>query len=230
MGPTTRHPTHTLTTLEDLAEAGLVEESRLPGLRLVASRYAVAITPAMADLIDAEDAADPIARQFIPDPAELETVPEERADPIGDHAHAPVKGIVHRYADRVLLKPVHACAVYCRFCFRREMVGPGGEGLNAEELDRALAYIAGHPEIWEVVITGGDPLILSARRLAELMVRLSAIPHLAVIRFHSRVPVVAPAREPCARIVGQGRRGLPAHRQGRHPDAGADRAAEGRQR
>jgi lysine 2,3-aminomutase len=120
--------------------------------------------------------------------------PEERADPIGDVAHSPVKGIVHRYPDRVLLKPVHACAVYCRFCFRREMVGPGGEGLDPAELDAALDYIATHPEIWECVITGGDPLILSPRRLASLVERLSAIPHLAVIRFHTRLPVADPRR------------------------------------
>ena len=87
---------------------------------------------------------EPIARQFVPDAAELTATPEERADPIGDHVHSPVKGIVHRYPDRVLLKPTHACAVYCRFCFRREMVGPGAEGLDTGELAAALDYIRAH--------------------------------------------------------------------------------------
>jgi lysine 2,3-aminomutase len=106
-----------------------------------------------------------------------------------------VEGIVHRYPDRVLLKPLHACAVYCRFCFRREMVGPKGLGaLSPQALDAALAYIASRPEIWEVIVTGGDPLILSPRRLRDLTRRLAAIGQVKVIRFHTRVPVVDPSR------------------------------------
>src|SRR5690606_13810817 len=101
---------------------------------------------------------------------ELVTTPDERVDPIGDLTHSPVEGIVHRYPDRVLLKAVHVCPVYCRFCFRREMVGPQGLGtLTASELDAALGYIADHTEIWEVILTGGDPLVLSPRRLREIM-------------------------------------------------------------
>ena len=134
-------------------------------LERVAARYAVALTPAMAELIDPSDPNDPIARQFIPDPAELVTAAEERADPIGDDAHSPVEGIVHRYPDRVLLKLIHVCPIYCRFCFRRERVGPRGRQLSAAALDAAFAYIRAHDQIWEVILTGGDPLVLSARRL-----------------------------------------------------------------
>jgi lysine 2,3-aminomutase len=184
----------TLRSPHALAEAGLVPSARLGELEAVARRYAVAVTPLIARLIDPADPDDPIARQFIPSRAELDRHPEEREDPIGDHAHMPVKGIVHRYPDRVLLKPTHACPVYCRFCFRREMVGPGGDALNAAELEAAYAYIAGHPDIFEVIITGGDPLILSPRRLGEMVRALSAIPHLGVIRLHSRVPIVDPDR------------------------------------
>ena len=90
-----------------------------------------------------------------------------------------MKGIVHRYPDRVLLKPLHVCPVYCRFCFRREKVGPGGEALSADELAAALAYIRDRPEIWEVILTGGDPLMLAPRRLAELIAALDAIAHVA---------------------------------------------------
>ena len=126
--------------------------------------------------------------------AETEIAPEELADPIGDEARSPVKGIVHRYPDRVLLKPLHVCPVYCRFCFRREKVGPGGEALSADELAAALAYIRDRPEIWEVILTGGDPLMMSPRRLAELIEALDAIDHVAVIRIHSRVPIVDPCR------------------------------------
>ncbi|MBN9055911.1 MAG: lysine-2,3-aminomutase-like protein [Rhizobiales bacterium] len=184
-----------LTTVAELAAAGLVPEAKRAEATAVAERYAVAVTPALAALIDAGDPLDPIARQFIPDAAELATLPEERADPIGDLAHSPVEGIVHRYPDRVLLKAVHVCPVYCRFCFRREMVGPEGLGtLSAKALDAAVAYIAGRPEIWEVILTGGDPLVLSPRRLQAITERLAAIPHLKIVRFHSRVPVVDPAR------------------------------------
>ena len=183
----------TLRTPDSLAEAGLIAPERVEALSRVAARYAVAITPAMAELIDPADAADPIARQFIPDLRELETGEGEDGDPIGDMAHSPVAGIVHRYPDRVLLKITHTCAVYCRFCFRREMVGPDGDGtLTPTELDAALDYIQGRPEVWEVILTGGDPLVLSARRLRELMARLARITHVKVVRFHTRVPAVDP--------------------------------------
>jgi lysine 2,3-aminomutase len=145
----------------------------------------------MAGLIEAPD--DPIARQFIPDVRELDQAPEDLADPIGDEAHSPVKGVVHRYPDRALLKLTHACAVYCRFCFRREVVGPGGAGsLTAAEREAAFAYIESRPEIWEVILTGGDPLVLSPRRLGQTLERLAAIDHVKIVRLHSRVPVVDP--------------------------------------
>jgi lysine 2,3-aminomutase len=186
--------TQTLRNACALRDAGLIPPEAMPDLERVAARYALAITPAMAELIDPADPNDPIARQFIPTAAELESQPHEDADPVGDHAHSPVAGVVHRYPDRVLLKLTHTCAVYCRFCFRREMVGPGGEGgLTGEALEAALAYIAATPAVWEVVITGGDPLILSPRRLAEVMGRLAEIEHVKVVRFHTRLPVVDPA-------------------------------------
>jgi lysine 2,3-aminomutase len=171
-----------------------VRAERLLEIAAVAREFALAVTPAMAGLIDPADPADPIAAQFIPSAAELATAPEERADPIGDERHSPVKGIVHRYPDRVLLKPLHACPVYCRFCFRREMVGPGGEALSAAELEAALGYIRARPEIWEVILTGGDPLAMAPRRIGEIVAALDAVPHLGVIRVHSRVPIVDPER------------------------------------
>lgn len=161
----------------------------------VAARYAVSITPAMRALMDSSDPNDPIAAQFEPDARELTFAADELADPIGDEAHAPVKGVVHRYRDRCLLKLVHVCPVYCRFCFRREMVGPDGDGtLAGPELEAALAYIAAHAEIWEVIVTGGDPFLLSARRAREVTARLAAMPHVKIIRWHTRVPVVDPLR------------------------------------
>jgi lysine 2,3-aminomutase len=185
----------TLRTPSELVAAGLVAPGEAAALQAVAQRYAVAVPPALAALIDPFDPHDPIARQFVPDAAELHITPDELADPIGDAAHSPVEGIVHRYPDRVLFKVTHTCAVYCRFCFRREMVGPGkATALSAEAYKRALAYIAAHPEIWEVILTGGDPLVLSPRRLRETMRALGAIEHVKIVRVHTRMPVAAPER------------------------------------
>src|ERR1700737_3198117 len=190
--------THLGTTLRepaDLVAHGLAPAADLPELENVAARYAVAVTPDIAALIDRSDPDDPIARQFIPSAEELLTQPGEDADPIGDHAHSPVDGIVHRYPDRVLFKLVHVCAVYCRFCFRREMVGPGkATALSHAAYDGALDYIRAHSEVWEVILTGGDPLMLSPRRLAEIMADIAAIDHVRIIRIHTRVPVADPAR------------------------------------
>jgi lysine 2,3-aminomutase len=159
----------------------------------VAKKYAVAVSPTIQALIDPADPADPIARQFLPDIAELTVTADELADPIADDAHSPVKGIVHRHPDRVLLKAVSSCPVYCRFCFRREMVGPGKENLlSPADLSSALAYIQSHPEIWEVILTGGDPFILSPRRMGQITQALAQIGHVKVVRWHTRVPVVEP--------------------------------------
>ena len=185
----------TLRTIDDLAAAGVVGEGAGPRLADVARRYAVAITPDMARLIDRDDPADPIARQFVPDARELDVLPGERDDPIGDHVHEKVPGLVHRYPDRVLLKVTHACPVYCRFCFRREMVGPGGPPLmSGDRLARAVDYIRARPEIFEVILTGGDPLVLAPRRLAEIATELGRVPQVQVLRWHTRVPVVDPER------------------------------------
>jgi lysine 2,3-aminomutase len=182
----------TLRTPEDLIAAGLVSPAARAGLTAVAARYATAIPPGMAALITAR--TDPIGLQFIPDPAELTLAAHESADPIGDDALSPIKGIVHRYPDRALLKPTLACPVYCRFCFRREHVGPDGGVLTDAELDDAIGWIADHPAIAEVILTGGDPLILSQRRLDDILSRLTAIAHVRRLRIHTRVPVVAPER------------------------------------
>lgn len=185
----------TLRTAGQIVEEGLAAAEERAALEKVAARYAVALPPALAGLIDRDDPHDPVARQFVPDAAELVSRPEELADPIGDDAHSPVEGIVHRYPDRVLLKLTHVCAVYCRFCFRREMVGPDKpNALSREALAAALEYIRTHRNIWEVILTGGDPLVLSARRLREVMTALSAVEHVKVVRIHTRVPIADPAR------------------------------------
>ena len=182
----------TIRTPEALLENELVDEEALPRIRDVAKRYALSITPAMQERMERPD--DPVGRQFVPTEEELVTRPEELADPIGDDPFTPVKGITHRYPDRLLLKPMHLCPVYCRFCFRREVVGPGEGMLTSAEMAAALDYIRSSPQVWEVILTGGDPLHLSAGRLAPIMEALDAIAHIKVIRFHTRVPIVAPER------------------------------------
>ncbi len=184
-----------LRSAADLAAAGLLSPARAAELAPIEARYAVALTPEIAAMIDPADPLDPIARQFVPDAAELSALPQELTDPIGDDAHSPVEGVVHRYPDRVLLKLLHACAVYCRFCFRRESVGPGGaSSLSPTAFARAIDYIAARPQIWEVILTGGDPLTISPRRMADVMRALGAIPHVKIVRIHTRIPVVDPDR------------------------------------
>jgi lysine 2,3-aminomutase len=185
----------TLRSLSDLVAAGLISSARMEELQTVAARYAIAISPAIEDLIDPSDPEDPIARQFVPNPAESILSSDERPDPIGDDAHSPIDGLVHRYPDRVLLKLVYVCPVYCRFCFRREMVGPlGRRAPSREALAAAYTYIRNHPEIWEVILTGGDPLVLSPRRLRTVVRDLAAIDHVKILRVHTRLPVALPKR------------------------------------
>ena len=182
----------TLHDVAGLVSTGLIAPATIDRITAVERRYAVAITPAMQALIQHPD--DPIGRQFVPHPAELTTAPHERADPIADDALSPIKGVVHRYPDRALLKPLLICPVYCRFCFRREHVGPDGGLLSEAELQAAYDWFAVRPAIREVILTGGDPLMLSPRRLASIVEALSAIPHIDILRVHTRVPVADPAR------------------------------------
>lgn len=182
--------TRPLTNIPALIEAGLAPEGAAPVLAEVTREFRMRLTPGMAQ---AAQGSAGVAAQFVPDPRELTIRPEELADPISDAAFSPVPGVTHRYPDRVILHVTKTCEVYCRFCFRREVVGEEGH-LPEPQLATALDYIARTPAIHEVILTGGDPMVLSARRIAALMGRLSAIPHLDVVRFHTRVPVVAPQR------------------------------------
>ena len=187
----------TLRHAEALAAAGLVPRSAVADLERVGQRYAVAISPAMQALVEQPD--DPIGLQFIPDPAELVTEPHERADPIADDALSPIKGVVHRYPDRALLKPLLICPVYCRFCFRREHVGPNGGLLSESKLQAAYNWFAARPAIREVILTGGDPLMLSPRRLASIVEALSAISaHRDPAHPHARAGGRTGADHPCA--------------------------------
>ena len=185
--------TRTITTITGLRDAGLLGENQPARLDDVAAKYAIAITPAMSEAIKQTGPSGPIAKQFVPTIKELAEHPDETPDPISDIPFTPIKGIVHRYPDRALLKAVNVCPVYCRFCFRREMVGPSqGAGLSDKELEAALAYVVANPQIKELIITGGDPLILSPRRIQALTNKIAALPNITKIRWHTRVPIVMP--------------------------------------
>lgn len=193
--PACETATGTIRDIATLTVQGYTQAAATEALKQVASRFAVAITPAMLDLIDPLDPDDPVARQFVPSVEELESATTDLSDPIGDATHSPLAGIVHRYPDRLLLTPLRVCPVYCRFCFRRETVGHNDSGaLSVVELQAALGYIRAHTEVWEVILSGGDPLLLSPRRLQQILDELDTMDHVRVIRIHTRVPVVAPER------------------------------------
>ncbi|KFI32001.1 lysine 2,3-aminomutase [Haematobacter massiliensis] len=185
-------PARALTTLADLRREALIPEAAEAPLAPVAEAFRIRLTPAVQRSLG-ETTEPGVALQYVPTTAELTILPEELADPIGDAAHSPVKGLTHRYPDRVILHITQTCEVYCRFCFRREAVGGAGT-LSEAEIEAALAYVGAHPAIWEVILTGGDPMVLSARRMGQILSRIAAIPHVEIIRFHTRVPVVAPER------------------------------------
>lgn len=193
------HQRQTLRSLDDLIASGAVDAAQGEALKPVVERFQVAVTPAMLGLMARDESGavasgDVVAAQFIPDPREAMVAPEELADPIGDEAHRPLPGLIYRYDDRVLIQPTHVCAVYCRFCFRRETVGPENGTLGEDQLQAIYAYIAARPQIFEVILSGGDPLVLSARRLCAMVEAIAAIDHVKVIRLHTRIPAVDPAR------------------------------------
>jgi len=177
-------------SLETLLDHGLIKKNELISLQQVTDNFSFAITKQMLDRINPDDLHDPIAKQFIPSIEELHTSTLESIDPIGDDIHATVKGIVHRYPDRCLLMPIQMCPLYCRFCFRKEKVGQTGTTLSDKEIADAMAYIRSHPEIWEVILTGGDPFILKPILIKKLFEQLNTIAHVAVIRIHTRIPLV----------------------------------------
>lgn len=180
-----------LTSADMIVDSGLACPESRDVLRRVERDFRVLVSPEMATAITTPD--DPVARQFLPDARELTIRPEELHDPIGDRRHSPVFGLTHRYPDRAILHLTQTCAVYCRFCFRRETVGDSGH-LTSEQVAACLDHIRATPTIREVILTGGDPMVLSPRRLGKVLADLGTIGSVETLRLHSRVPVVAPER------------------------------------
>ena len=197
-GPDASASTPTRSWAEDL-RAGVRRPEDLRRLPVVppaevAEAFKVRVPASYLERIDWNDPDDPLRRQAIPAAEELEFLPGERTDPIGDAAHSPVPHLTHRYPDRVLLYPTYICSMYCRHCFRKESLNEDDKGVSLRALEPALAYIAARPEIREVILTGGDPLTLSDAQLAELRGRIEAIEHVRLLRIHTRVPVTLPTR------------------------------------
>lgn len=182
-----------LKTIDNLVQAEIIHAQDASSLEKVAKQFNVSITPAIAELVKLQPHG-PIYQQFVPQIAELNHTTAELADPTGDFKYEKVKGLIHRYPDRCLLKVVNVCPVYCRFCFRKEMIGAGSESMSSDDLATAFDYIHKNPAIWEVILTGGDPLILKPSHLQRIINQLNQIDHVEVIRIHSRVPIVDAAR------------------------------------
>lgn len=182
--------------VDALLQYGLVSSGQVDALTDIGRSFDIGISPHILKLLSGRNADlrdDPIAKQYIPAAEENTILPDEEGDPIGDEIYCPVRGIVHRYPDRVLLKVSSVCAVYCRYCFRKEMIGQGAEHMSADDLDDAISYVRDNPQIWEVILTGGDPFMLSARRLQNVLDRLGAIDHVQIVRIHTRIPVASPS-------------------------------------
>lgn len=185
--------THRLRTLEDFAQILDLSPQEMVGLS-APDRFRVDVTPYFASLMDPDDPNCPIRRQVVPTSMELVPFESEMADSLGEDAHSPVPGLVHRYPDRVLMLVTTQCASYCRFCTRSRMVGDSHKTFSPTDFDRQIAYITATPEIRDVLISGGDPLTLPQSLLERLLQRLHAIPHVEVIRIGTRVPVFLPQR------------------------------------
>lgn len=181
-----------LVDLKQLAALGWVQTSDFEALSKAQENLEIRVPAHCVEFIQNNETA--VLRQFVPDVRETFFLPEELEDPIGDETYTPVEGVTHRYPDRVLLKPTYQCASYCRFCFRRYKVSDGEYRLEGEKLTTALQYIKNNTKIWEVILSGGDPLVLTDTKLAQICEGLSAIEHVKVLRVHTRIPSVLPER------------------------------------
>ena len=183
-------------TTEEMIGLGFINPEKEALINQVAQKFNIAITRPLINLIEKQGIDGPIGRQFIPSEAELFLHHNDLADPIGDTKYSPLRGIIHRYPDRALLTPLLHCPAYCRFCFRREKIGhSSSQGpLHQADLEKAIDYIAKHEEIWEIILTGGDPLMLSPKKLSWILAALEKIDHIKIIRIHTRVPIFDPER------------------------------------
>src|SRR5580692_11926651 len=192
-----------VTNLQQLEEKITLSREERAGVILSGNKLALAVTPHFFNLIDPEDPNCPIRRQVVPRVEESDRSPLEMADPCGEDSHMPVPGLVHRYPDRVLFLVTDRCASYCRYCTRSRLVSNASGYDFHPEFDKQIAYIASHPEIRDVLLSGGDPLLFSDEKLEFLLGKLRAIPHVEFLRIGTRIPIFLPQRitpELCAML------------------------------
>ncbi|MGA2464346.1 MAG: lysine 2,3-aminomutase [Thermodesulfobacteriota bacterium] len=185
---------HRITTYEQLKEILELTSEEIEGIKHSKGRLALAVTPYFASLMDPFNPNCPIRRQAIPRVEEIHLSKNEMVDPLGEDKHSPVPGLVHRYPDRVLLLVTDQCAVYCRYCTRRRLVGSHERSITQGNFEEVLRYLKSHRKVRDVLLSGGDPLLLENERLEEILSRLRALPHIELLRIGTRVPVTLPQR------------------------------------
>jgi len=185
---------HRITTFEQLKEIIDLTSEEIEGIKHSKGRLALAVTPYFASLMDPINSNCPIRRQAIPRMEEFHLSKNDMVDPCGEDKDSPVPGLVHRYPDRVLLLVTDQCAVYCRYCTRRRLVGSHERAITQGNFEEVLKYLRSHRKVRDVLLSGGDPLLLENERLEEILSRLRAIPHIELLRIGTRVPVTLPQR------------------------------------
>ncbi len=185
---------HRITTLEQMKEIIQLTPEEIEGIRHSKGRLALAVTPYFAGLMDPVNPNCPIRRQAIPRVEECHLSKNDMVDPCGEDKDSPVPGLVHRYPDRVLLLVTDQCAVYCRYCTRRRLVGSNERSITQGNFEEVLKYLKSHRKVRDVLLSGGDPLLLENERLEEILSRLRALPHIELLRIGTRVPVTLPQR------------------------------------
>lgn len=186
---------HAIRDLEGLERAIALTEAERAGVRRsLADGFPMSITPHYLGLIDPHDPSCPIRRQAVPTIDEAHEVPGDLRDPLGEEAHEVAPELVQRYPDRVLLLATDRCAMYCRFCTRSRMVGDGGGARALDKLEPAFRYVESHPEIHDVIVSGGDPLVMATSRITPILERLARIEHVLTVRVATRAPVTIPQR------------------------------------
>ncbi|MCL4273962.1 MAG: lysine 2,3-aminomutase [Anaerolineales bacterium] len=184
---------HRLNTVEEIEKVLPLTESERKALQ-TQGLFRVDITPYFISLIDPEDPNDPIRKQVIPVAEEMQSFTAMMEDSLAEDRHSPVPGLVHRYPDRVLMLVTTQCASYCRYCTRSRIVGDPGQTFKREEFEMQIEYLKRTPQVRDVLLSGGDPLVLAPKVLEELLTRLREIPHIEIVRIGSRVPVFMPMR------------------------------------
>ena len=181
-------------TVEDLKKYIAITPEEEEGIRQCLGVLRMAITPYYLSLIDLDDPHDPIRRQAIPTAQELHKADADLLDPLHEDTDSPVKGLTHRYPDRVLLLVTDQCSMYCRHCTRRRFAGQHDQAVPLEQIDACIEYVRNHPEVRDVLISGGDPLVMSDDRLEYIIAKVREIPHVEIVRIGTRTPVVCPQR------------------------------------